>query len=171
MTAHLWQCKHPYGCAEGNWYSNDSHFRYRSWAAFEAATATEDHDLNLVWRWDWEPERDEETDEPTGRAGDRLLVFAMWQRKARPVSAEICVTAEDEPLVRAWLLPRWERVRALWAPLPAEALSGPDVRELLEELWQAAWAEGQEYGTQGRVRSPREKAEIARVEAALQGEP
>ena len=38
---------------------------------------------------------------------------------------------------------------------------------LLADLWDTAWSEGEEYGTQGRVRASSREAEIARVVEAV----
>lgn len=116
--------KHPYYCTEGNYFSNDCHTEYDSWADFAGEEGDSDLDMNLVYRWDWrlpDPEDGEDA------LPERLLLFYMGQRKALARTVEVAVTADDEPAVRAWLTTRAEHLRSLWAPLldgPAGAVDG-----------------------------------------------
>ena len=104
--SHLWESDHPYYACEGNYFSNDAHEAYRSWASFLESWGDVDMDYNLLYRWDWD--KDERS----------LKLFFMMQRKARCMSVEVFVLeGEDEPQVREWLEPRWEKMRAIWAPL------------------------------------------------------
>ena len=112
---HLWEYEHPYGCAEGNWFANGWHREYESWADFLDDHGPSDVDLNLVWRWDWESERDEETDEPTDRPGTTLRLHIVQQRKAILQSVDVKVTPDDEPAVREFLAKHGTKIAALWA--------------------------------------------------------
>lgn len=119
--AHLWEVKHRYYCNEGNYFSNDCHFKYESWADFLDEMGDADMDYNMVYRWDWS-ETDHETDESNFN-GDvyyrngELLLFYMGQRKAKAISCEIKVCRADEQAVIDFLKPRWEYMHAMWAPI------------------------------------------------------
>ena len=126
MAKHLWETDHPYYCSEGNFYHRGCWSEYRSWADFMAEEGDADPDLNLVFRWDWHGPMDDETWE-YGPPGDdpyyrdcKLKLFYMGQRKAASRSVTVDVCAADEEAVRAWLQPRWELMRKLWAPLSGE---------------------------------------------------
>lgn len=123
---HLWEAPHPYYCTEGNYFSNDYHVEYESWADFagdDAASYSGDLDLNLLFRWDWnkadpddyfvEIEEDPDFELP----GDTLQLYFMMQRKAACFSVYVGVTEADEDVVREWLRPRVELIKLLWAPL------------------------------------------------------
>jgi hypothetical protein len=115
---------HPYYCEEINYLAPRSrieefHNRFDSWADFEGGF--EDFDYNLLFRWDWK--RADPDDFEAGEAvpdHDTLWLFFMLQRKGLYVSAAVNVTDADGPAVRAWLLPRWEHLRKLWAPISVE---------------------------------------------------
>ena len=84
---------------------------------FRCPTCDPDLDYNLVYRWDWRlPDADDE--EPC----EVLKIYFMGQRKALCRSVEVAVTKADEESVRAYLLPRWEKLRELWAPLSGVTL-------------------------------------------------
>jgi hypothetical protein len=124
---HLWLYEHPYYCNEGCFYARDCHVNYSTWADFFVSEGNADMDMNLVYRWDWLPEKDDDGEPLTDSEsrsgkdpyyrGERLLLFFMGQRKAAPRSAEVQVCRADEPDVRAWLTKRWEHMQQLWAPL------------------------------------------------------
>ena len=116
MTLRLWEVKHPYYAEEGNYAMKDCHVEYGSWADFVEEEGDSDLDYNLVYRWDWRlPDADDE--EPC----EVLKIYFMGQRKALCRSVEVAVTKADEEAVRAYLLPRWEKLRELWAPLSGVA--------------------------------------------------
>ena len=123
---HLWEYDHPYYCNEGNYYSNDCHDVFESWAEFvESGMFDADRDLNYLFRWDWKawhPEYPE--DFPEGERPHVLLLFFVLQRKAILRSQEVVVSEADEPAVRAWLAECAKTTQALWEPLlptsPAE---------------------------------------------------
>lgn len=134
-SARLWEIDHDYYCTEGNFYSNDCHFTYRSWAEFNDEMGGADNDLNLVYRWDWQPNKYCGTSEEIAAfhakhddnyRGYQLLIFSMQQRKARAVSFEVEVCRADEPAVIAWLQPRLDHLMNLWQPLGITA-TGPKV--------------------------------------------
>lgn len=113
---HLWEVKHPYYWNEGCFHENGHHFRYSSFAGLLSERADADEDLNLVCRWDWDEDKDdnEQVIEP-GRG--TLKIFYVVQRKGFTQSCECPVTAADEDAVRAFLLPKMEHLKKLWAPL------------------------------------------------------
>lgn len=120
MNKHLWEIKHPYYCSEGNYFSNDMHHEYKSWVDFLDEFGDTDMDMNLVFRWDW-TEKDYETGEPNFNGDEnyrngKLLLFYMGQRKAKCWSCEVDVCRADEAAILEFLKPRWEHMRALWAP-------------------------------------------------------
>lgn len=109
---HLWEVEHPYYAAEGNYALKDCHETYESWASFVEAEGGADIDLNLIYRWDWNLcEEDEE---------DALSIYFIGQRKALCRSVLVSVKKTDEEAVRAYLRPRWERLRELWEPLATD---------------------------------------------------
>lgn len=110
--AHLWEADHPYYAAEGNYFDNSCHLDYDSWADFEDEEAGADIDYNLVYRWDWREGEDWEI--PPGEA--HFCVYFIGQRKALARSATVKVKREDEPAIIAYLLPRYQRIREIWAP-------------------------------------------------------
>jgi len=121
---HLWEAKHPYYCSESNYYAPGNEqpmSAYKSWADFIDGQGDSDFDYNLVFRWDWN-ERNPEADELTFN-GDvnyrngKLLVFFMGQRKGLYRWCEVDVCRADEPAVIAYLQPRFEHLKSLWAPL------------------------------------------------------
>jgi len=123
LREHLWEVNHAYYCNEGNYYASGCGEEYSTWDDFHSAEAAAELDYNLVFRWDWQ-EPDAETDpaahgrntaDPHYRGG-RLLVFFMGQRKGMYRWAEVRVCRADEPAVIAYLRPRWEHMRSLWAP-------------------------------------------------------
>lgn len=128
---HLWEIDHPYYCSEGNYYERGNHERFESWADFarEGELLYDfDDDLNLLFRWDWKRARREDYifegfDGPEAEAEfaeasehDSLLLFFMLQRKARNMSAEVLVTADDELAVREWLTKKAAHMALLWQP-------------------------------------------------------
>ena len=119
----LWEPEHPYYCNEGCYHANGYHHAYASWADFMEATGNSDPDLNLLFRWDWKRALDENED-PIDAPGSTLSVFFVAQRKGYTFSAEVVVTPEDEPTVRAWLVGRWQTMLAIWAPISLVASGG-----------------------------------------------
>ena len=117
---HLWETKHPYYAAEGNYFSNDCHTEYRSWQDFFLQEGDSDLDYNLLYRFDWD-ERDE--DDRSTFHGDvnyrngTLKLFFIGQRKALARSAYVSVCRADEPAVYAWLQIRLNHLMKVWAPL------------------------------------------------------
>lgn len=121
---HLWEVKHPYYCAEGNFYQNGLHQRYGSWAAFMEAWGDNDMDYNLLFRWDWAIPVDVDDPNKTalwiGEPNTRdctLRLFWMLQRKGKNCSCEVAVCPADEPAVKAWLQGRYDHLKSLWTPL------------------------------------------------------
>lgn len=135
----LWEFDHPYYCSESNYFSNDCYSQYESWESFVDEQGELDFDMNLVFRWDWNPnehlgdETAEARREYAARFGDRdhawtLSVFWMGQRKGLFRCTDVKVCKANEPAVRAWLAQRAEHMRLLWEPL----LTGP-ARSVLGE--------------------------------------
>lgn len=118
MTS-LWEIDHPYYASEGNYYKAGLHNHFANWDAFAASTFFDgDRDLNLVYRWDWRKPGHHEWD-----GAETLLLFFVIQRKAVCCSAEIPVTAADEPRVRWFLEDCAQTLRQIWEPI---AVSPPD---------------------------------------------
>lgn len=115
MGQHLWEVDHPYYMQEGNYCDVGQHLEYDSFDDFvsEWGEGT-DIDMNRVHRFDWMP------DEDAKEAGTgTLYVYFVLQRKARLMSCECPVTAEDEPRVIGFLRPHYEREKQIWAPFGA----------------------------------------------------
>jgi hypothetical protein len=123
--SHLWEVDHSYYCSETNYFSNECHTRFRSWADFLSEEGDSDMDMNLVFRWDWREGAGWDLREFNGdmhyRNG-RLCLYYIGQRKGlfRCVEVEVC--RADEPAVREWLTPRMEHLFALWEPLRSATL-------------------------------------------------
>jgi hypothetical protein len=137
VSRHLWEFDHPYYASEGNYFSNDCHVNYASWAEFMESEGDADMDYNLVYRWDWKPIEYIEDDSPAGQAAYHakyddnyraytLSVYWMGQRKALARSTDVSVCRSDEPAVREWLMARAEHLRRVWEPLlrPVPASAG-----------------------------------------------
>lgn len=114
----LWEIDHPYCAMQGNYFSNDYHVEYASWAEFIEEQGGSDLDMNLVYRWDWQvPDPDDyEIPGETMRA-ETLDLFYVGQRKALHRSVSVEVQREDEPAIREWLTVRAEHMRRVWEPL------------------------------------------------------
>ncbi len=117
---HLWEIDHPYYGTTGNYYSNECHAEFKSWAAFIAEHGDADLDMNLIYRFDWKEGEDHGLQEFNGdlyyRNGE-VELFYMGQRKALARSVTVSVCRADEPEVIKFLKPRWEHVRKLWEGL------------------------------------------------------
>jgi hypothetical protein len=121
-TPHLWEIDHPYYCTEGNYYvsglrRDEVHSSYGSWAEFHEEWGGNDHDMNLVFRWDWKRADPDDYEDGEELPPDTLAVYWVLQRKAILRSTECVVTEADEPAVRAWLADRAKTVAAIWQPL------------------------------------------------------
>lgn len=123
---HLWEVKHDYYCNESNYYSNDCHASYESWADFVEEEGDADMDLNLLFRWDWHCPQSEPDAEPN----HTLQLFFVGQRKGLFRCAEIKVTPDSETDVRQWLFKRYRHLMKLWEPLSKFSIK----EELREEL-------------------------------------
>lgn len=121
---HLWEYDHPYYCSETNFrvrrdQHNGNHLRWDSWQQFvEEGWASNDPDMNLLFRWDWHKFEPDE-DEP-----DQLCLFFMLQRKGDFWAHTITVTDEDESAVRTWLAERAKTITAIWEPILAGQQGG-----------------------------------------------
>ena len=118
---HLWEVKHSYYCQEGNYFSNDCHFQYKSWQDFIAAMGDADMDYNLIYRWDWKEEEDDfgksTFNGDANYRNGKLMLFYMGQRKAKAISCEVEVCRADEDAIIAFMKPHWQYMLALWSPL------------------------------------------------------
>lgn len=105
-TKHLWEVEHPY-----YWTGTYDH-EHESWASFLEDWGGSDEDLNLVTRWDWLKGEDDGL-----AAGQEAIRFGIvHQRKGTTAEVTVTVTQSDEAAIRAWLQPRWEHMKRLWAP-------------------------------------------------------
>ena len=105
---HLRDTDHPYYASESNFYNRLQTCQYSSWADYLARRGKEDHDLNLIVRWDWTKAED------TGANSDSLQLTYVLQRKGVYQVALVRVNPEDEPAIRAYLAERWAKLQALW---------------------------------------------------------
>lgn len=120
---HLWEVDHAYYCNEGNYYSNECGFEYKSWQDFIEEMGGVDKDYNLLFRWDWTEEDDDGEPNFKGDVNYRngkLKLFWMHQRKGRYVYNIVEVCRADEPAVIAYLTPFWQHLRDLWMPLTTD---------------------------------------------------
>lgn len=126
---HLWEASHLYYCNEGNYYTSDSvNDGHKAWASFIEKNADSDMDMNLVFRWDWREGDDWGLGPFTGDVNYRngkMLIFWMGQRKGLYRYSTVDVCRADEAAVRAFLLPRWEHLKALWEPLSSDSPAPP----------------------------------------------
>lgn len=119
---HMWEVNHAYYCNEGNYYSNECVFEFKSWQDYLDEMGDTDMDYNLVFRWDWKEPKEDDEGNPIVFNGDvnyrnAILQFSiMHQRKGRYVVNLIEVCRADEPAVLEYLKPRWEYMKALWLP-------------------------------------------------------
>src|SRR4051794_6539869 len=93
----LWEIDHPYYASQGNYFSNDCHTDYPSWAEFVEAEGDSDLDMNLVYRWDWKvPDPDDYDLDEEPLPPETLDLFYVGQRKALHRSVSVEVRREDE---------------------------------------------------------------------------
>lgn len=120
MEKHLWEVKHPYYCADGNYYSNDCVFEHRSWADFLLEMGDADLDYNLFFRFDWSEEDDDGNCTFNGDENYRngvLKMYIMQQRKGRFTICHVDVCRADEQAVKEYLQPRLNYLKKLWEPM------------------------------------------------------
>lgn len=121
----LWQTEHDYYGPEAPYWGRPDQYRdyiqtFESWGEFVTGESmyTATKGLNLLYRWDWNaPDPSLYMPGETVPTEHELELFWMLPRKGIMARACITVTPEDEPAVRAWLLPHWEYMRSLWEPL------------------------------------------------------
>ena|ERR1700685_2236563 len=123
---HLWEIDHPYFCCDNNYYCYyDETENYESWEDFieekwglNPSTRDEDHDLNLIFRWDWNINHDDyDEDNPNDSKFDdshELKLYYMTQRKGIFRTVIIKVRKENEKDIIEFLKPRWEKMKELW---------------------------------------------------------
>lgn len=116
-VTHLWEIPHPYYATQGNYFSNDCHETYDSWAEFIESEGDSDLDMNLVYRWDWTVPDPDDWDDDDVLPAETLDLFYVGQRKALHRSVSVTIQREDEPAVREWLTVRAEHMRKVWEPL------------------------------------------------------
>lgn len=109
----LVSCDHPYYCSESNYYSNEASQRYETATEFLDDFESADVDMNLVFRWDVNPNG------KTGADAGRYCaeIFMMLQRKGifKPIYIAHINEAEAERLEQ-YLAKHFETIKALWAP-------------------------------------------------------
>jgi len=119
----LYAIDHPYYCNRGSYYAtalDQPYQEYEAWADFLAEEGDSDMDMNLVFRWDWKEEDEEGNPSFKGDVNERngtLFLFIIGQRKGLYRWVEVKVCRADNDAVRAYLEPRWEHMKKLWAPL------------------------------------------------------
>jgi hypothetical protein len=131
----LYEVKHPSSAWTGNYFNRDCHAIYHHWDTFlvvedppyygrtdpveRKEIETRWIDMNLVYRWDWRL-ADPKSEDENEREYDRLLFFFVGQRKAILRSVEVYILPAErdriESLARAWLKPRFDRLREIWSP-------------------------------------------------------
>lgn len=111
----LYEAEHRYYCADCNYFSNYCSFSYGSWSDFIAVAANEDHDLNLVFRWDWEENEIQEED-PYYRNGT-LHLYYMGQRIGLFFIVQVDVCKADEPAIREFLQIKFDKIKSIWSPI------------------------------------------------------
>jgi hypothetical protein len=107
-TRHLWEIKHPYYGADGDYVE-----RAESFAELREMVEASDEDLNHVYRWDWVPA------DPEYEQEEELRIFLALQRKSGFWAASCPIDRDQEAEVLEWL--RGPRVLGslarLWEPL------------------------------------------------------
>ncbi|WP_247997712.1 hypothetical protein [Brucella tritici] len=120
MSKHLWEVKHPYYMSEGNYFSNDCHTEFKSWAEFIDEFGDSDMDYNWFVRWDWLEGEDWGAGAYNGDdyyRHARFMLQLIVQRKAKLLSFEVAVCRADEPAIIEFLKPRWHYMQTMWEPL------------------------------------------------------
>lgn len=127
----LWKVDHPYYAAEGNRVRYDSFWEYlQDWEAV-------DDDLNLVYRWDIRPPRNERGEAVHPESDlDRvyeLRITRILQRKSDFQASVIKVARRDEKDIVKHLKERWDHLKKVW-----EGISEVDLRavEIVGDLWE-----------------------------------
>ena len=121
---HLWEIDHPYYMSEGNYFSNDCHTEYKTWAEFIDEFGDSDMDYNWFVRWDWLEGEDNGAGEFKGDVYYRngiLKLQLIGQRKAYLGSHEVSVCRADEPRVREFLAKYWTYMQEMWEPFSVAA--------------------------------------------------
>jgi hypothetical protein len=111
-----WEAKHPYYCAEGNFYRAGMIDENQTLDDFIAKWSQYDMDMNLLFRWDWIT-NDEHPDDETM---DELLFFWVMQRKGYSMSSVVKNVKRDDEHVQKlmeFLQPRYELLMTMWQPL------------------------------------------------------
>ncbi len=128
MQKHLWECKHPYYCTEGQYFSSQANYPtiwpFDTWEDFIGEMGAADEDYNMLFRWDWEePEEDDEGEPLPPFSGDvnerngKLKLFFMVQRKGFHSTSIVNVCRADETAVIEYLKPKLAHLKSLWEPL------------------------------------------------------
>lgn len=120
---HLWENTHPYIGPElmyfADGYENERYvYESKSWADFLAngefgPAATDDPDLNWLYRWDWNTDHDEDD----GTVHSRLRLYFLLPRKGILSHTTVHnMTPADEPAVREYLTGWAEYMATMWSP-------------------------------------------------------
>lgn len=113
----IFEHEHDYYCNDQNYDARPEFGRvgqeFSSVDAFLSEWGDADIMYNLVFRWDYKPADHEIDPEDT----NSFQIFVMKQRKGQfwPITI-FNVQPGDEPKLKAWLEPRWEYLKKLWAP-------------------------------------------------------
>jgi hypothetical protein len=129
---HMWEAEHNYYMTDHSYWGHDTITYYKSWKAFLESEEDSDPDYNLIFRWDWKPTV---ADDQYGEVQMKLHFYWATQRKGYFRTTITDVNKQDEPMVRAWLHPRFEHLLRLWEPFVWVDDRVPDhnVREVITE--------------------------------------
>lgn len=109
---HLWECDHPYYCAEENYFGGeDTTVQFKSFANFIEDMGDSDIDMNLLFRWDWE---ENEVAQDDNYRNGTLSMFFMAQRKGFHFCHKVDVCRNDENAVMEFLRVRLQHLMKLW---------------------------------------------------------
>lgn len=106
MTNRLWEIKHPYYCADSQWY-----FEFDSWDDFLSNMLGADKDYNFLIAWHWRDSNDPDWELKT----DLLHLTYIRQRMGTLYTYKITVDKQDERRITQFLLEHWLHVVETWA--------------------------------------------------------
>lgn len=113
MTLEQLAVDHDYYCSTSNYYSNEAHTTFRTWADFYEEYHNADIDMNLIFRWDIKKR------EESGRYWAEI--FMMGQRKGlfRPIVIDY-IDEKDVDSFITMVHKHWEKLLSIWAPISTD---------------------------------------------------